>query len=194
MFAELLRKKLAGICELPAARAEQMQRHCDLLVRWNRVINLTSVRSVEDVVERHYCESVFAAIHLPAGVLRIGDVGSGGGFPGVPLAIMRPDCHVALIESHQRKGAFLREAVRDLPNVRVLTARAEDVQEEFDWVLSRAVKYADIAEDLRRLGRSAELLTGACRVEDLPGFVWQRPIALPWGDHRSLWIGARSTL
>jgi 16S rRNA (guanine527-N7)-methyltransferase len=102
VFAELLRAKLGGVCEPSAGQIDQMRRHYELLERWNRVINLTSVRSMEEVVERHYCESVFAAVHVPAGALTIADIGSGGGFPGIPVAIMRPDCLVTLIESHQR--------------------------------------------------------------------------------------------
>ena len=77
---------------------------------------------------------------LPAGVLRIADVGSGAGFPGFPVAVLRPDCSVTLIESHQRKAVYLKEASRKLPNVRVLSKLAEDVAdigEEYDWVISR---------------------------------------------------------
>lgn len=166
-----------------------MRRHYDLLVRWNKVLNLTAIRTPEEAVERHYCESIFAADHLPEGQLSIADLGSGAGFPGIPIAIIRPEFAVALIESHQRKAAFLREAARDLANVRIIAARAEEVSERFDWVVSRAVKYSDIVEDLKRLGKSAELLTGDVHMADLPGFDWQAPVRLPWGEHRLLWIG-----
>jgi 16S rRNA G527 N7-methylase RsmG len=96
-----------------------------------------------------------------------------------------------LIESHQRKAAFLKEATRELANVRVLAKRAEEVGEHFDWVVSRAVLYAEIAQTLKNLGRNAELLTGEVRAADLIGFDWQAPIRLPWGDRRYLWIGQR---
>ena len=187
MFAELLRSKLAGICELPDPQIERLKLHYDLLTRWNRVLSLTSVWTLEEAVERHYCESVFAALHLPEGPVSVADVGSGAGFPGVPIAIMRPECAIVLIESHQRKAAFLKEATRDLPNI--LAKRAEDVPERFDWVVSRAVRYSDIARALKKLGRNAELLTGEVRTEDLSGFEWQEPLRLPWGDRRYLWIG-----
>jgi 16S rRNA (guanine527-N7)-methyltransferase len=190
MFAELLRSKLAGICDLPEQQIERLKLHFDLLTRWNRVLSLTSVRTLEEAVERHYCESVFAGLHLPEGPVSVADVGSGAGFPGVPIAIMRPDCAIVLIESHQRKAAFLKEATRELPNVRVLAKRAEDVPERFDWVVSRAVRYSDIAAALKKLGRNAELLTGEVRTEDLSGFEWQEPMRLPWGDRRYLWIGS----
>ena len=189
MFAELLRSKLAGICDLPEPQIERLKLHYDLLTRWNRVLSLTSVRTLEEAVERHYCESVFAALHLPEGPVSVADVGSGAGFPGVPIAIMRPDCEIVLIESHQRKAAFLKEATRELPNVRILAKRAEEVPERFDWVVSRAVRYSDIAAALKKLGRNAELLTGEVRTEDLSGFEWQEPMRLPWGDRRYLWIG-----
>ena len=189
MFADLLRSKLAGVCELSEPQIERLALHYELLTRWNRVLNLTSVRTLEEAVERHYCESVFAACHLPEGAASVADVGSGAGFPGIPIAIMRQDCSVVLIESHQRKAAFLKEASRELANVRVVAKRAQDVAERFDWVVSRAVRYSEIVGDLKRLGRSAELLTGEVRAEDLGGFEWREPIRLPWGERRYLRIG-----
>jgi 16S rRNA (guanine527-N7)-methyltransferase len=192
MFAELLRAKLAGVYDLSDTQVEQLRHHYELLTRWNRVLNLTSVRSLEEAVERHYCESIFAARYLPEGAASVADVGSGAGFPGIPMAIVRPDCAFALIESHQRKAAFLKEAVRELPNVRVLAKRAADVVDRFDCVVSRAVRYADIAADLKRLGRNAEILTGEVRAEEMVGFDWQEPIRLPWGDRRYLWMGLNS--
>ena len=189
MFAELLRAKLGLFCDLSGAQVAALEQHYGLLTRWNKVLNLTAVRSVEEAVERHYCESVFAAIHLPAGPISVADVGSGAGFPGIPIAILRPDCLVTLIELHQRKTVFLREASRELRNVRVFGRRAEDVPENFDWVVSRAVKYSSVAGVLIKLGKSAEVLTGEVRAGELPGFEWQEPIRLPWGEHRLLWIG-----
>jgi len=192
MFAELLRSKLAGICELSDWQIERLKLHYALLTRWERVLSLTSVRTLEDAVERHYCESVFAAYHLPEGEVSVGDVGSGAGFPGIPIAIVRQDSSVVLIESHQRKAAFLKEASRDLANIRVAARRAEDVADRFDWVVSRAVRYSDIAAALKKLGRNAELLTGEVQAADLLGFEWREPIRLPWGERRYLWIGSNS--
>lgn len=189
MFVEVLRAKLAGVCDLTDGQAELLRQHYELLVRWNRTVNLTSIRTMEEIVERHFCESIFAALQLPASAISIGDVGSGGGFPGVPIAIMRPMSSVSLIESHQRKAAFLKEAARGLPNVRVIAKRVEDVVERFDWVVSRAVRYADIARELQRLGGNAELLIGEVRPGELPGFDWRDPEKVPWGDHRYLLIG-----
>jgi 16S rRNA (guanine527-N7)-methyltransferase len=193
MFADLLRAKLAGICDLSAWQIQQLGLHYELLTRWNRVLSLTSVVSIEEAVERHYCESVFAACHLPEGAASVADIGSGAGFPGIPIAIVRPECQVVLIESHQRKAAFLKEASRASSNVRVASMRAEDVADSFDWVVSRAVRYSDIAGVLKKLGRNAELLTGEVQAADLAGFEWREPMRLPWGDRRYLWIGGNPT-
>jgi 16S rRNA (guanine527-N7)-methyltransferase len=160
-----------------------------LLLRWNRTLNLTSIKRMEEAVERHYCESLFLGTHLPQGPLRIADIGSGAGFPGFPVAVLRPDCSVTLIESHQRKAVFLREASRKLPNVRVLARRAEDVGEQFDWAISRAVSYEDLASFLKKLAASVDLLTGGEAPPDGIGFVWQPPIPVPWGTQRFLRIG-----
>jgi 16S rRNA (guanine527-N7)-methyltransferase len=189
VFAELLRSKLSGICEISDEQIERMREHFELLTRWNKVLNLTSIRTLDDAVERHYCESVFLAANLPKGRFSIADIGSGAGFPGIPVAIMRPECSVALIESHRRKAVFLREATRALENVRVIARRAEDVRERFDWVESRAVKYSDLLPALKNLGGHVEILTGEVCASGMPGFEWDAPIMLPWGEHRLLWIG-----
>jgi len=189
MFADLLRQRLAGIVELSPGQVEALAAHYQLLLRWNRTLNLTSIRRLEEAVERHYCESVFLGTHLPQGPLRIADIGSGAGFPGFPVAVLRPDCSVTLIESHQRKAVFLREASRSLPNVRVLARRAEGVDEQFDWAISRAVRYEDLSLFLKRLALNVDLLTGAEEPPDGIGFVWQPPITLPWGGRRFLRIG-----
>ena len=189
MFADLLRQRLAGIVELSPGQVEALEAHYRLLLRWNRTLNLTSIRKIEEAVERHYCESLFLGTHLPQDLLRIADIGSGAGFPGFPIAVLRPDCSVTLIESHQRKAVFLREASRSLPNVRVLAKRAEDVNEQFDWAISRAVSYEDLASFLKNLAPNADLLTGGEEPPGGIGFVWQPPIPMPWGAQRFLRIG-----
>lgn len=192
MFRKLLRERLSGITALSDAQAEALEAHYDLLVHWNRKLNLTAIRDLPEAVERHYGESIFLAAHLPAGALRIADVGAGAGFPGFPVAIYRPDCTVTLIESHQRKAVFLKEAARGLANVRVLARRAEQVEEEFDLAISRAVSYQDLIPSLKALAPAASLLGG---IEDAPtdlGFVWEPPVALPWGAQRFLRMGQRN--
>ena len=191
MFADALTRRLAGIVELTAEQVAALEAHYELLLRWNRSVNLTSISGLEETVERHYCESLFLSARLPAGWLRIADIGSGAGFPGFPVAVLRPDCSVTLIESHRRKAVFLREASRALPNVRVLSKRAETVGEQFDWATSRAVSYEDLAPTLKVIAANADLLTG---VEEPPpemGFAWERATALPWGRQRFLRTGRR---
>jgi 16S rRNA (guanine(527)-N(7))-methyltransferase RsmG len=188
VFVDILQERLAGICELTPAQAEQLHQHYELLNRWNQTLNLSSVQEEAEAVERHYCESIFLAAHLPQGTLRIADIGSGAGFPGFPVAVLRPDCSVTLIESHQRKAVFLRESSRQLTNVRILAKRAEDIKQTFDWCISRAVRYGDIQKTLRRLAPHAALLTGDVHPDEFPGFTWQDPILLPWGIHRFLLV------
>jgi 16S rRNA (guanine(527)-N(7))-methyltransferase RsmG len=192
VFADLLREKFHGIVELSPGQVSALEAHYDLLVRWNRKLNLTTIISVAEVVERHYCEALFLAAHLPVGALRIVDIGSGPGFPGFPVAVLRPDCSVALVESHQRKAVFLREASRNIANVRVIAQRAEEIAEEFDHVISRAVSYKDLGLTLQNLGSFADLLTGAEQPPNL-GFDWNEPIPVPWGIARFLRIGRRGS-
>lgn len=193
MFPDLLRGQLGSIIELSPLQIQQLERHFELLIRWNQVLNLTSVRNPEEIVERHYRESLFLATCLPPGALRIGDLGSGAGFPGVPLAIAKPEFSVTLIEAHQRKAVFLREVSRALPNIRVLASRAEKLRDSFDWVVCRAVRFSEIEKTAANLAPNIAFLGGA--EAPLAGrFTWNTPIALPWGDQRKLWIGSlRST-
>jgi 16S rRNA (guanine527-N7)-methyltransferase len=171
---------------------ELLHRHYEYLERWNQVLNLSSIRDLETAVVRHYCESLFLALNLPGVPLNVVDVGSGAGFPGVPLAILRPDCTVSLVESHQRKAVFLKESTRGLRNVRVLAGRAEQVGEQFDWLVSRAVSWADLKRSALRLAPRLALLVGASDVATLKAdrlVRWAEPIHMPWGTQRSLLLG-----
>jgi 16S rRNA (guanine(527)-N(7))-methyltransferase RsmG len=163
--------------ELTSEQIAQLERHRELLARWNLKLNLVSA-----LEPRHYLESLFLAKHLPEGWLKIADVGSGAGFPGFPVAVVRPECEVTLIESHQRKSVFLRDVSRETRNVRVLAKRAESVSETFDWAISRAVRYSDIRETMQKLAPNVALLTGDLEIE------CRERIRLPWGDRRFLVI------
>ena len=187
----MLREFLRDCASLTDAQLSLLESHYDLMMRWNQRLNLTAIRDPQEAAERHYCESLFLARHLPPGALRIADVGSGPGFPGFPVAVFRADCTVTLIESHQRKAVFLREASRGLPNVRVVAKRAEDVTDQFDRVISRAVSYDDLEKSLKKLAPAADLLTGAEVPPEKIGFDWEVPIAMPWGKQRFLRTGQR---
>lgn len=195
MFREALLQRIAGIVTLRSEQVDALERHYELLVRWNRTLNLTSIDSEERIVERHYCESLFLASHLEPKPLSIVDVGSGAGFPGIPVAVFRPDCAVTLIESHQRKAVFLREATRQSKNITVLAQRAEVVLNHYDFAVSRAVGYDALFPVLKRLADSADLLTGSEEPTQNSGFEWKPPIPLPWGDQRYLRMGvSRETI
>src|SRR5580693_7024620 len=104
------------------AQIAQIQQYMSLLLKWNDAMNLTAIRDPLEILYRHFCESMFAASLIPVGGGRLADVGSGGGFPGLPLKIARPDLDVCLIDSNVKKATFLAEVVRelDLPGARVL--------------------------------------------------------------------------
>ncbi len=164
----------------------QLQAHYDLLVRWNAKLNLTRIELPEQAELLHYCESLYMGAALPPGPLKIADIGSGAGFPGIPIAILRPESHVTLVESHQRKAVFLREATRDLPNVKVFSGRAQDLTGAFDWVVSRAVTPAEVLE--LPISPHFAVLVGPEDSAKLGGF------PLPWGEGRSLASVPRGTL
>jgi 16S rRNA (guanine527-N7)-methyltransferase len=97
-----------------AALVSQLSIYFDLLLKWNARTNLTAIRDPQEVVRRHFGESLFAARHLDPATPTLLDFGSGAGFPGLPIALLRPDIQVTLAESQNKKAAFLREAVRTL--------------------------------------------------------------------------------
>lgn len=172
-FKALLSEHGNRVLPLQSAWIDAMAEHWEMLVRWNRQINLTRITGPEEAVLRHYCESLLVAANLPPGINTIADLGSGAGFPGVPIAIAEPHLSVTLIESHQRKCAFLRESTRSLPNIHVLAARAETVTERFDLVVSRAVRWQDVLA--ANLAPHAALLLGKADAEDAvkrDGFTW----------------------
>jgi len=179
MFRELLVREFAPFGSLATNQIDALEAHYNLLTQWNARLNLTRIESLEDAVKLHYCESLFVGAKLPAGPLRIVDVGTGAGFPGIPIAILRPECTVTLVESHQRKGVFLREASRNLKNVVVVTDRAENLNAHFDWLVSRAVSSTDVLK--LKLANNLALLVGN---EQIPGCDWREPI--PWGSGRYL--------
>jgi 16S rRNA (guanine527-N7)-methyltransferase len=175
------------------AQVESLFRHYELLMRWNRKMNLTSIRSPEEIVVRHYCESLFFAANVPEGWSDFADIGSGAGFPGVPMAVFRPDWKVTLVESQQRKAVFLRESTRSLANVSVFAERAENLARPFGAIVSRAVDPEAILSLVPRVANHVGLLLGASDVEGLRAKTevnWLSVTRLPWGDHRLCVFGS----
>jgi len=159
-------------------------------------MNLTSVPPGPEMVERHYGESLFFGAHLPVTAVSIVDIGSGAGFPGVPLAIQEDSRRVTLVESNQKKAVFLKEAARSLINVSVLATPAEEVRRTFDWIVSRAVDPTEVLRLLPRLALRVGLMIGEGDVSDVKkrtDIAWSEPIQLPWGDRRFCVYGECST-
>ena len=177
-FEALLVRHLGGRVPLSDEQMSALDRHYQLLVKWNRVLNLTSIRDTEEAVIRHYCECLFFASLLPE-MGRVLDLGSGAGFPGVPVAILRPEMGVSLLESHQRKAVFLREATRELTNVDVLSKRAEDISGVWDLVVSRAVDPQEVLRQAPRLAPRVGMLVGGA-----DSLLFDERTKLPWGDDR----------
>jgi 16S rRNA (guanine527-N7)-methyltransferase len=132
---------------LTDAQLQALADFCMLLARWNRVHNLTAIRDEGRILTHHLLDSL-ALVRPLQGVLgkdavigaRVLDVGSGGGLPGIPLAIACPHLQVTLVDAVQKKAAFLTQAVLQLrlPNVRVIHARVEELGGEYDVITSRA--------------------------------------------------------
>src|SRR3989475_9199109 len=97
-----------------ADQVVQVQLYLRLLLTWNEKVNLTAIRDPLEILYRHFCESMYAAEAIPLKNGRLADVGSGGGFPGLALKIMRPDLQVFLVESNIKKVTFLAEVIREL--------------------------------------------------------------------------------
>lgn len=210
-----------GDAQLSPAQLDQLSRYLDLLVKWNQRMNLTAVRDPDYIVKRHVGESLFAARVLlrgteslpishdppptapPAtGDRRLLDLGSGAGFPGLPIALYAPALAVTLVESNQRKATFLREAVRTtgLSNVEVFSGRAEDCPARGAIVTLRAVEKFDLAVTiaanlLAGPGARLALLIGDAQIPTaraaLPHLAWSHPIPMPQSSARVLLIGTR---
>ncbi len=143
---------LSGL-DLPAIAQEQLLTFAALLGKWNKVYNLTALRDESQVISHHLLDSLAVLPHLGTAHW-LADIGSGGGLPGIPLAIARPEMNVALVESNQKKSAFEQQAKIELglANVSVHCARVEAWQpsEKPDVVISRA--FSDLAEFVRLSG------------------------------------------
>jgi len=179
----------AGMAPLDAAQSTHVEDYLSLLLRWNLRVNLTAIRDEEGILKRHFVESIFCARALPAGIATLLDFGSGAGFPGIPIALCRPEITVTLAESQGKKAAFLYEAVRvlDIP-ARVHSARAETLRTDFDCIVLRAVDKMQLAVQaggklvrpggwlaLMTTGEDLDALQSAAGAE----FAWAEPLPLP---------------
>ena len=208
-----------GDATLAAAQLARLATYIDLLLRWNARMNLTAVRGPEQIVTRHFGESLFAARRLyPASSLEPGacsliDLGSGAGFPGLPIKIWAPAIQSTLLESNHRKATFLREVVRalQLSGVEVLSTRAEHVAQEianhqspitnsltvtlraverFHKILPAAVR---LLENANSAERRLALLIGSAQIPTAqqlaPALAWSEPLPIPESSNRVLLTG-----
>ena len=194
MLNSFLADYRAFLPTLDSPQVAALEAHLELLERWNRTINLTAIKSREEAVSKHIGESLFLAANLPSGALKICDLGSGGGFPGVPTAIARPDCKITLVESDLRKGVFLREASRALPNLRVVTQRFESMEGEFDWLISRAVNLSKVSGGpvCPRAAFLGSVEPDSKKRTQAGQFRWET-VPIPWNSTSFLSLGARFT-
>ncbi len=165
---------LAPYLTPPAIILPQLSAYLDLLLKWNARTNLTAIRDPEEIVRRHFGESLFAATHLPAAQTLL-DFGSGAGFPGLPIQLLLPNLQVTLAESQNKKATFLREAIRILGlKTEVWAARVETMPETrtFDIVTLRAVDNmaAALAGATPRIrhGGTLAVLTSGSPAEGIP--------------------------
>jgi 16S rRNA (guanine527-N7)-methyltransferase len=188
------------------ANAEQVlciQRYIALLLKWNEKINLTAIREPLEILYRHFCESMYAAVTVPLERGRLADVGSGGGFPGLPLKIIRPELEIFLVESNVKKATFLAETIRELElqGARVIVSRYQDLSEEvtpLDVVCSRAVgefrSFLGWSGSPQIATEQVVLWIGAGDLEEAQkerGWQWRDPIAIPQSLRRFLLVGRR---
>ena len=191
----------AGQSPLTPEQTRPFENYLALLLRWNTRVNLTAIRTEEGILSRHFVESIACARALPHEIATLLDFGSGAGFPGLPIAICRPEIAVTLAESQGKKAAFLQEAVRTLGlSTRVHAGRAEDLGQRFDCVTLRAVDRMEqavrAAAALVRSGGWLAPLTTLSEIEAVraaagDGFAWAEPVPLPGSVERILALAAR---
>jgi 16S rRNA (guanine527-N7)-methyltransferase len=197
----------AGFAELaldvPADQVEALLRLASLLERWGQRINLSGHRDVDSIVARLILDAAALATHLPS-VASLVDLGSGAGFPGLPIAVLRPDCSLLLVEAREKRHHFQRAAVRELGlrNVAVLRGRAESLPPQpCGSVIAQAI--AEPSRALRWMLPWAEIggwlaLPGG----ESPPEVGEHPDVIPsgivsyrvpgGGPSRTLWLGRRA--
>jgi 16S rRNA (guanine527-N7)-methyltransferase len=202
---EVIRRALKEFgVEVDGEQVQLIQQYMGILQRWNEKLNLTAIREPLEILHRHFCESMFAAVAVSLHKCRLADIGAGAGFPGIPMKILRPEIELFLVESNIKKGTFLAEVVRELglSNTRVLISRYEELGEELaplDFVCSRALgefdtflKWAasrEVAADGTILWIGGRDLEEVRRAE---GWEWREPISVPNSLQRYLLVGKKT--
>ncbi len=201
---ETIRRALSGFqVDVDNHQVILIQRYMKILLHWNEKLNLTAIRDPLEILHRHFCESMFAAKAVPIEFGRLADIGTGAGFPGIPLKIFRPGLELFLVESNIKKGTFLAEVLRELelPSSRVLISRYEELGEELaplEYVCVRAVgDYGPFVKWAASPQLSADRLVLWVGGRDLDeirkttGWEWQEPIAVPQSLRRYVLVGVK---
>jgi 16S rRNA (guanine527-N7)-methyltransferase len=191
----------AGLAPLDSVQTGKFELYLSLLLRWNTRINLTSIRAEEEILCRHFVESIHCARALPLDIRTLLDFGSGAGFPGIPIGICRPEVAVTLAESKGKKAAFLSEAVRVLGiAAKVHAGRAEALHSSFGCVTLRAVDRMEVAVEAaaRLVGHYGwlALMTTSKELDALKSaagaeFSWRIPPESLGGEDRILVMGVK---
>ena len=202
----VIRRALAEF-NLPAYDDQvlQIQRYIEILLAWNEKVNLTAIRDPLEILYRHFCESMYASVAVPVENGRLADVGSGGGFPGLPLKIVRPNLQVFLVESSIKKVTFLAEVIRELglKDTQVLARRYEELGEEvapLDYVCSRALgefpAFLEWARSEQIAAKQVILWIGARdlpEIQKIGTWQWHDPIEVPHSLRRLLLVGTKKS-
>ena len=204
---EIIRRALRDFqITLSDEQVSYIQRYTRILQHWNEKLNLTAIKDPLEILHRHFCESMYAIVAVPINSGRLADIGSGPGFPGLPLKILRPELQLVLVESNIKKGTFLAEVIRELGllNARVLISRYEELGEELaplDFVCSRAVgefgPFLDWAASDRVSAGRVILWIGGRDLDEARKSVqwdWQKPIPVPQSLRRYLLVGSKRTV
>jgi 16S rRNA (guanine527-N7)-methyltransferase len=191
--------------EPSSALVDRIQVYLRLLLKWNQSISLTAITDPKQIVRFHFGESLFAASVVPIRNGRLADVGSGAGFPGLPLKLLLPDLDLTLIEASAKKATFLSELIRKLKidHAQVFHGRAEESDKEaavppFDFVAARALGHYD---DLLKWARSHLVASGkiilwlgdddAAAISTMPSWSWGAPTRIPGTERRFIMVGTR---
>lgn len=194
--------KEAALAPLDSPTAERLECYLSLFLRWSDRLNLSSIRDEQGILSRHFVESIACARAVPGGILTLLDYGSGAGFPGIPIALCRPEIAVTLAESQTKKAAFLQESIRTLglANAVVHAGRAEQLAGPFDCITLRAVeRMPQAVKCAARLVAPRGWLALMTTSSDLAGlqaaagadFSWPPALHLPRSEQRLLALGFR---
>ncbi|MGB6431467.1 MAG: 16S rRNA (guanine(527)-N(7))-methyltransferase RsmG [Candidatus Acidiferrales bacterium] len=185
-----------------AQQIDSIRRYLDVLLLWNEKVGLTTLSDPEEIVARHFGESLFCTrfVRLERG--RLADIGSGGGFPGLAIKVMCQDLELFLVESNKKKAVFLAEVVRTLEvgHVEIIAMRFEDWRPEagsLDFITSRALGHYPFLmrwahETLKPSGKLILWLGDeeGTRVQTRPGWRWRVPERIPLSRQRQLLVGS----